>query len=88
VLVVFSFLIIPGACAAMFVDSFKWRIVIAWFVASAVSVLGMAISAVWDLPSGSTVVTTFGAALVVSIPLGRLLRRSLSVADSFAAAPP
>ena len=77
VLVVFSFLIIPGACAALFVDSFKWRIVIAWLVASVVSVLGMAISAVWDLPSGSTVVATFGAALVVSIPLGRLVRRWL-----------
>lgn len=77
VLVVFSFLIIPGACAAMFVDSFKWRIVIAWLVASVVSVLGMALSAVWDLPSGSTVVATFGAALVVSIPLGRLVRHWL-----------
>lgn len=77
VLVVFSFLIIPGACAALFVDSFKWRIVIAWLVASVVSVLGMAISAVWDLPSGSTVVATFGAALIVSIPLGRLVRHWL-----------
>jgi zinc/manganese transport system permease protein len=75
VLVVFSFLIIPGACAALFVNCFKWRIVVAWLVASLVSVLGMALSAIWDLPSGSTVVATFGAALVVSIPLGRLVRR-------------
>jgi zinc/manganese transport system permease protein len=75
VLVVFSFLIIPGACAAMFVDSFKGRILIAWVVASVVSVLGMAISALGDLPSGSTVVATFGGALVVSAPLGRLVRR-------------
>jgi zinc/manganese transport system permease protein len=76
VLVVFSFLIIPGACAAMLVDNFKWRIVIAWVVASVVSVLGMAISAVWDLPSGSTVVATFGAALALCMPLGTLLRRA------------
>jgi len=74
VLVVFSFLIIPGACAAMFVDSFKWRIIVAWLVASFVSVLGMAVSAVWDLPSGSTVVATFGAALLVSFPLGKSVR--------------
>jgi hypothetical protein len=36
----------------------------------------MAISAVWDLPSGSTVVATFGAALLVSIPAGRIVRRA------------
>ena len=76
VLVVFSFLIIPGACAAMFVDSFKSRIVIAWLVASVVTAVGMAVSALWDLPSGSTVVATFGAVLVLSIPLGRLARHS------------
>ena len=86
VLVVFSFLIIPGACAAMFVDSFKWRIVIAWGVASVVSVLGMAISAAWDLPSGSTVVATFGAALVVSMFLGRLLRSGWPRPDADSAA--
>jgi len=76
VLVVFSFLIIPGACAAMFVDSFKWRIVIAWIVASVVSVLGMAISAAWDLPSGCAVVATFGGALVLCACFGPLLRRA------------
>ena len=81
VLVVFSFLIIPGACAAMFIDNFKWRIVIAWVVASVVSVLGMALSAVGDLPSGSTVVATFGAALAISIPLGRLVRRGRDGAE-------
>lgn len=84
VLVVFSFLIIPGACAALFVDGFKWRIVVAWLVASVVSVLGMAISAVWDLPSGSTVVATFGAALVVSMPLGRLTRHWLHQQEKIA----
>jgi zinc/manganese transport system permease protein len=67
VLVVFSFLIIPGACAGLFVDNFRWRIVVAWLVATVVSVMGMAISAVWDLPSGSTVVATFGAALLLSV---------------------
>ena len=75
VLVVFSFLIIPGACASLFVQSFKWRIVVAWIVATVVSVGGMAISAVWDLPRGSTVVATFGAALVLSVLAGNALRR-------------
>lgn len=81
VLVVFSFLIIPGACAALFVESFNWRIVIAWIVAAVVSVLGMAISAIWDLPSGSTVVATFGAALCVSVFLGTIVRRIRSMKD-------
>lgn len=76
VLVVFSFLIIPGACASMLVDSFKGRIVVSWLVASLVSLVGMAISAVCDLPSGPTVVATFGATLLFSILIGRLVRRA------------
>jgi zinc/manganese transport system permease protein len=75
VLVVFSFLIIPGACAAMFVREFKTRILIAWLVATVVSGLGMLMSATLDLPSGSTVVATFGAALVLCYVLSALVRR-------------
>lgn len=82
VLVVFSFLIIPGACASMLVDSFKGRIVVAWVVASFVSLAGMALSAVCDLPSGPTVVATFGATLLFSIIIGRLVRRTPVVAGA------
>lgn len=86
VLVVFSFLIIPGACAAMFVESFTRRVWVAWLVACAVSVLGMVVSAAWDLPSGPTVVATFGGALLLSICLRPLVARA-KAASSVAGEP-
>jgi zinc/manganese transport system permease protein len=76
VLVVFSFLIIPGACASMFVDSFRARVVWAWLIATAVSVCGVVISAMGDLPTGATMVASFGAALILSIALGIMIRRA------------
>jgi zinc/manganese transport system permease protein len=76
VLVVFSFLIIPGACAGLLVESFRARIVLAWIVATVVSVTGMFISAAGDLPTGSTVVATFGAALVICVLFSGLVRRA------------
>ena len=36
---------------------------------------GLLLSAVWDLPSGSTLVATFGAALIVCTAAGALVRR-------------
>jgi ABC-type Mn2+/Zn2+ transport system permease subunit len=76
VLVVFSFLIIPGACASMLVDSFKARVIGAWLIATVVSVCGVVLSAAGDLPTGATMVATFGVALIMSIIGGMLLRRS------------
>ena len=78
VLVVFSLLIIPAACAAAFVDGFKSRMLLAWLISTVVIVIGLAISALADLPSGSTLVATFGAALVVCLSLGGIARRTLT----------
>jgi len=78
VLVVFSLLIIPAACAAAFVESFKARMVLAWLISTVVIVIGLAISALADLPSGSTLVATFGAALVVCLSLGGVTRRTIT----------
>lgn len=75
VLVVFSFLIIPGACAAMWTSSWKGRVIGAWLVATLVSMCGVVLSAAGDLPTGATMVATFGAALVISTFIGsRLIR--------------
>ena len=76
VLVVFSLLIIPAACAAAFVEGFRSRMVLAWLISTVVIVMGLAISALADLPSGSTLVATFGAALVVCLSLGGIARRA------------
>jgi zinc/manganese transport system permease protein len=65
VLVVFSYLIIPAVCASMLVSGFGRRLLVAWGIAVAASVIGLALSAVKDLPTGPSLVATFGAALVL-----------------------
>ncbi len=74
VLVVFSYLIIPGACAALFADGWAARIGLAWLLATVISVLGLGLSVLGDLPSGSTLVAVFGAALVICAVLAWLGR--------------
>lgn len=76
VLVVFSFLIIPGACAALFASGWLARLCIAWLVAIAVSVAGLVISAAADLPAGSTLVATFGGVLLIAILLSLAMNKS------------
>ena len=76
VLLVFSFLIVPAVCATYFADRFWTRLVIGWALGFAVSVLGIYVSYVADLPTGATVVCTFGAALLVCAPLSVLMRRA------------
>ncbi len=65
VFVVFSYLIIPGACASLFADRFGAQLAMAWAVAVATTVLGLALSALADMPTGSSIVSCFGAVLVV-----------------------
>jgi zinc/manganese transport system permease protein len=79
VLLVFSYLIVPAAIAALLARSITARLVIGWGLGFVVSVLGLVASAVWDLPTGATVVTTFGvvmAAVVIWLGLQNLIRES------------
>ena len=74
VLVVFSFLIIPAACAALFAERFGPRLLVAWLVAGIATVAGLCFSAVLDMPTGSSLVSMFGAVLLVSVVVRRLVR--------------
>ena len=65
VLVVFSYLIIPAACAAMLAGGFSRRLFLAWGIALIASVLGLAFSATTDMPTGPSLVAVFGAILVL-----------------------
>src|SRR5712692_4956199 len=60
VLLVFSYLIVPAAVGAPLAGSVTGRLLIGWGLGFVVSVLGLVASAAWDLPTGATVVTTFG----------------------------
>ncbi len=69
VLLVFSYLIVPAAVGALLTRSVTGRLTIGWALGSLVSVIGLSASYLWDLPTGATVVTTFGA-LLAAVALG------------------
>jgi len=69
VLLVFSYLIVPAAVGALLTKSVAGRLFVGWGLGFLVSVLGLFTSYAWDLPTGATVVTTFGA-LFGAVALG------------------
>ncbi|HEV8343897.1 MAG TPA: metal ABC transporter permease [Candidatus Binatia bacterium] len=77
VLLVFSYLIVPAAVAALLTQSVATRLAVGWGLGFVVSVLGLIASASWDLPTGAAVVTTFGlsiAAVAACLGLWSLIR--------------
>lgn len=75
VLLVFSFLIVPSVIAMFFSDRLGMRLLIGWVVGTLVSLLGMVASYYLDMPTGATVVVTFGFVLLFSILLKILIPR-------------
>jgi len=65
VLLVFSYLVVPAACAMLFFRKVAYRLIIGWILGFSGSILGLYASAKWDLPTGASVVAVFGAILVV-----------------------
>src|SRR5438046_310740 len=65
VLLVFCYLIVPSVGALLFVDPLGRRLAIGWTLGTLVSALGVYFSVLLDLPTGATIVCTFGAVLVV-----------------------
>lgn len=67
VLIVFSYLVIPTVIAALFFHNTMNRLILGWLVGFAGSVLGIAASVQFDLPTGAAVVANFGLLLVVAL---------------------
>lgn len=65
VLLVFSFLIVPPVAAMLFSDSIKARLIFGWSVGAVTSLMGVGVSYFLDLPTGATIVCTFGAVLLI-----------------------
>jgi zinc/manganese transport system permease protein len=65
VLLVFSYLIVPSVAAMLFAQSIGKRLAIGWTMGAIVSALGILASFRLDLPTGATIVCTFGVALAV-----------------------
>jgi zinc/manganese transport system permease protein len=65
VLLVFCFLIVPSVGAMLFARTIGKRLAIAWTMGGVVSIMGMYFSVLFDLPTGATIVCTFGIVLMM-----------------------
>ena len=75
VLLVFCYLIVPSVGAMLYADRIGPRLAIGWTMGTLVSALGIYLSLLLDLPTGATMVCTFGAILVLMGVLRPLLGR-------------
>ncbi len=78
VLLVFCYLVVPSVGAMLFAEKIGTRLAIGWTMGTIVSALGVYLSVLLDLPTGATIVCTFGAVLVcmffVHMALDRMRR--------------
>jgi zinc/manganese transport system permease protein len=65
VLLVFCYLIVPSVGAMLFADRVGPRLAIGWTMGTLVSALGVYFSVLLDLPTGATIVCTFGVVLIL-----------------------
>jgi zinc/manganese transport system permease protein len=65
VLLVFCYLIVPSVAAMLYSDRIGRRLAIGWTMGTVVSALGVYLSLELDLPTGATIVCTFGAVLAL-----------------------
>jgi zinc/manganese transport system permease protein len=65
VLLVFCYLIVPSVGAMLYAETIGTRLAIGWTMGTVVSALGVYLSLALDLPTGATIVCTFGLVLVV-----------------------
>jgi ABC-type Mn2+/Zn2+ transport system permease subunit len=61
---VFCFLIVPAVTAMLFAKRLGPRLALGWSMGALVSAGGVALSYQLDLPTGATIVATFGLALL------------------------
>lgn len=70
VLLVFSFLIVPSVTAMLLARGIGARLAVGWVMGAIVSLLGIALSYRLDMPTGASVIATFGLVLAL-VALGR-----------------
>src|SRR2546422_4466068 len=80
VLLVFCYLIVPSVAAMLYADTIGRRLAIGWSMGTVVSALGVYLSLKLDLPTGATIVCTFGIVLIIMAAVRPLIQRAV-VAD-------
>ena len=79
VLLVFCYLIVPSVAAMLYADRVGTRLALGWSMGTLVSAIGVYLSLVLDLPTGATIVCTFGVVLALMALVRPLIRnRALS----------
>ena len=73
VLLVFSFLVVPAVCAFLFTRSPGKLTLIAWTTGAIASALGLVLSYKYDLPTGPTIVCSYGVVLMIAGVIRRLV---------------
>jgi zinc/manganese transport system permease protein len=81
VLLVFSYLVVPAACATYLVNSFAARFALGWGIATVASVISLVITARVDLPIGAAIVCVLGLTLVLAASVAKFRGRSAWVQE-------
>ena len=81
VLLVFCYLIVPSVAAMLYAQDIGKRLAIGWTMGTVVSALGIYFSVSLDLPTGPTMVCTFGLVLVLMALVKPLLVRAFPSLD-------
>src|SRR2546426_7200167 len=81
VLLVFCYLIVPSVGAMLFAERVGRRLAIGWTMGTLVSALGVYFSLKIDLPTGATIVCTFGIVLIAMALVRTALRRKTAAPE-------
>ena len=82
VLLVFCYLIVPSVAAMLFARNIGPRLAIGWTMGTVVSALGVWLSLMLDLPTGATIVCTFGLVLILMAIVRVLIPRRKELDDA------
>lgn len=74
VLQVFAYLIVPSILSTLFFKTIKSRLLFGWALGIVLSVIGMGLSYVWDLPSGAFIVVCFTAVPICLLLLSPVIK--------------
>jgi zinc/manganese transport system permease protein len=66
---------VPSVAAMLYADRIGARLAIGWTMGTIVSALGVYLSLLLDLPTGATIVCTFGLVLVLMAAVKPLIAR-------------
>jgi len=77
VLLVFCYLIVPSVAAMLYADSIGRLLAIGWSMGTVVSAMGVYLSLQLDLPTGATIVCTFGVVLIMMAAIRPLFHKEI-----------